>query len=171
MKKFITVSMIAFVLLCSINGHTQRTPEDLAIITFYCFQEHNLDSFYRLIPTVNEIRDAGATAGVDTNSASFKEFVTQYPSFVDQFKQQCAAIENDSTRLHFSWTNSNLDSIEISERNIPLDNKDPNSKTVVVTVLDIYFRSNSHLLRLTLGDANKYNGLWKPGNRIALSKL
>lgn len=167
MKKVTEVSMIAFALLCSINGHTQRTPEDLAIITFYCFQENNLDSFYRLIPTVNEIRDAGAT---DTNSASYKEFVTQYPSVVDQFKQECLAIQNDSAKLHFSWTNSNLDSIEISERNIPVDNRDPDSKTVVVTILDIYFTSNNRLLRLTLGDANKYSGLWKPGNRIALSK-
>ena len=170
MRKFIAVPMIAFALLCSAHGHTQRTPEDLAIITFYCFQENNLDSFYRLIPTVNEIRDAGGSAGVDTNSAAYKEFVAQYPSVVDQFKEQCVAIENDSARLHFSWTNSNLDSIEISERNIPVDNRDPNSKTVVVTILDIYFTSNNRLLRLTLGDANKYNGFWKPGNRIALSK-
>jgi len=170
MKKIIAIPIIAFALLGSINGHTQRTPEDLAIITFYCFQENNLDSFYRLIPTVNEIRDAGGTAGVDTNSAGYKEFVAEYPSVIDRFKEQCIAIENDSARLHFSWTNSNLDSIEISERNIPMDNRDPNSKTVVVTILDIYFTSNNRLLRLTLGDANKYNGLWKPGNRIALSK-
>ena len=32
MKKFIAVLMIAFALFCSINGHTQRTPEDLSII-------------------------------------------------------------------------------------------------------------------------------------------
>jgi hypothetical protein len=169
MNKLIAFAMISFAFLQSTVARAQRTPEDLAIFAFYSFQENNLDSFYRLIPTVGEIRDFGLSAGLDTNSAGYKEFVTQYPSVVDEFKQKCVAIQNDSARLHFSWANSNLDSISISEKNVPVDNRDPKSKTVAVTILDIYFTSNKHLLKLTLGDANKYNGIWKPGNSIALS--
>jgi len=170
MKNLIAVPMIASVLLCSVNGHTQRTAEDLAIITFYAFQENNLDSFYKLIPTVDEIRDMGASAGVDTNSANYKSLLTRYPSVVDQFKQKCLSIENNAAIMKFSWANSTLDSISISEKNVPVDNSDPDSKTIAITILDIHFTSNNQSLMLTIGDAKKYNGIWKPGNKIALSK-
>ena len=170
MKKFVAVPMIAFVLLGSVNAHSQRTPEDLAIITFYCFQENNLDSFYKLIPTVDEIRDFGASAGVDTNSANYKALLTRYPSVVDQFKQKCFSIENNAAIMKFSWANSTLDSISISEKNVPVDNSNADGKTLAITILDIHFTSNNQSLMLTLGDVKKYNGIWKPGNRIALSK-
>jgi len=167
-KKKLIIVITCITALCFTKTYGQKTPEDLGQITFYCFKSNNLDSFYKLIPTINEVAEFGKTLGLDSNSTKFQEFIKRYPLVIQHFKQLCKNLQVDTTELNFSWTKAKLERIEKSEKTIPIDNRNPNSKTAILTIVDIYFTSNGETLKLTLGDANDYSGIWKPGNNIAL---
>jgi hypothetical protein len=155
----------------SSSTHGQNTPEALGQITFNCFQQNKLDSFYKLIPSVVEISEFGKQMGIDSNSEQYKQFVEQYPFVIKNFKNRCSQLLRDTIDYRFSWTFAKLDKIERSDKLLAIDNRDPNSKTVTITIIDIYFISNNKRLKLSLGDAHSYNGIWKPGNHIGISEL
>lgn len=156
------------IFFCSSKVYGQKTPQELGQLTFNCFQKGNLDSLYKLIPTISEIADFGKAIGIDSSSTQFKEFINGYPQVIKHFKELCNDIINDTTELQFSWTTATLMRIEKSERALPIDNRDPNSKTVLITIVDVFFSSNDKTFKHTLGDANMYSNIWKPGNNLSL---
>jgi hypothetical protein len=166
----LTAILIWLTLICPYI-HAQNTPEALGQFTFNCFQQNKLDSFYTLIPSVAEISAFGKTVGTDSNAEQYKQFVKQYPFAVKDFKDRCNQLLTDTIDYAFSWASAKLDKIETSEKILPLDNHDPNSRTVTLTLIDIYFFSNNKRLKLSIGDANAYNGTWKPGNNIGIARL
>jgi hypothetical protein len=169
MKTYMTLSILFFLTVFCSNTFAQKTPEELGQATFYCFHQKNLDSFFKLIPSVSEILEFGRTLDIDSNSIEFKEFLSRYPLVIKRFKENCYELLTDSSNLNFSWTKARLEKVEKSEKTLLLDNTNANTKSVVLTIVDIYFISNDKKLKVTLGDANKYKGIWKPGNNIALS--
>jgi hypothetical protein len=167
MKRFSGL-LVTLTLLTSI-AWGQNTPEALGQIAFNSFQQDDLDSFYRLIPSITEIVDFGATIGIDTTSDQYSQFVKGYPLGISNFKEKCSRLSKSTT--DFNWTLAKLEKIQKSQKIIPIDNRDTNSKAVTITVIDIYFYSNDKRFKLTLGDANCYGGIWKPGNNINIIKL
>jgi hypothetical protein len=168
-RKTLIVLITSIATFCSSKSFGQKTPEELGQTTFYCFKSKNLDSLYKLIPTINEVAEFGKTLGLDSNSTEFKEFVKRYPLVIQNFKKICYDLQTDTTELNFSWTKAKLEKIEKLEKTIPIDNRKPDSKTVILTIVEIYFTSNDKKLKLTLGDANAYSAIWKPGNNITLT--
>jgi hypothetical protein len=63
-----------------------------------------------------------------------------------------------------------VDTIEISTTVLPLDNRNSNGKNVNITIIDIYLKSDGKRFKLTLGDVASYNGIWKPGNIIEITR-
>ena len=164
------IVLITFIgAFCSSKSFGQKTPEALGQTTFYCFKSNNLDSLYKLIPTINEVAELGKTIGIDSNSTEFNAFVKRYPLVIQNFKKKCYDLQTDTTELNFSWTIAKLEKIEKLEKTIPIDNRKADSKTVILTIVEIYFTSNNKKLKLTLGDANAYNAIWKLGNTINLT--
>ena len=112
----------------------------------------------------------GRTIGIDSNSMQFKEFLDQYPTVIQNLKDKCFRLQTDTLDLNFSWTKATIEIVEKSERTLQLDNRDPNSKTVLITIIDIYFISKTKRMKLTLGDAIKCDNIWKLGNNINLTE-
>ena len=55
-----TVLLSLFVSTLSVtNIYGQKTPDDLGRITFHYFKSNNLDSLYRLIPSLTELSEYG----------------------------------------------------------------------------------------------------------------
>lgn len=159
--------LITLLWLCA-DTRGQNTPEALGNTTFHCFQQSNLDSFFLLLPTLPEIIEFGISIGVDTTTNDFKQFVNEYPNEISTFKKKCKRILHDDLDANFRWALATLDKVQKSQFDIPIDEHDPNSKTITLTVIDIYFYVNKLRYKLSLGDANAYNGIWKPGNQISL---
>jgi hypothetical protein len=160
--------LVTLTLLASI-AWGQNTPEALGQIAFNSFQQDDLASFYKLIPSITEIADFGATIGIDTTSGQYRQFVKEYPLEISKFKEKCSRLQKRTA--DFNWTLAKLENIQKTEKLIPIDNRDTKSKTVTITLIDVYFYSNDKRFKLTLGDANSYGGIWKPGNNINILKL
>jgi hypothetical protein len=148
----------------------QRTPVELGQITFECFQKHQLDSFYTLKPTITDLTELGNSLGIDTASDQYQEFKKRYPLVIQNFKDKCVQLRNDTVQLGLSWTMAKVDTIEISTTALPLDNRNSNGKNVNITIIDIYLKSDGKRFKLTLGDVASYNGIWKAGNIIEITR-
>ncbi|UAY53044.1 hypothetical protein [Ferruginibacter albus] len=168
MTRPITIIFCFTLLSSTVFG--QRTPEELGRIAFNCFQKNQLDSFFKLKPTVSELTELGKNYGIDTTSDQYKDFLIRYPVVIKNFKERCKKLLEDSAELGFSWTTAKIDTIEASTKTLSLDNPDPKNKPVIITIIDVYILSNDKRFKLTLGDAALYNGIWKPGNNIYFSR-
>lgn len=94
-----------------------------------------------------------------------------YPNVIRGFKLKCEELLNDTTDLNFSWSSARLEKIVTSTKRVYADNRDPNTKSITITIIEILFLSNNKRFSLSLGDANNYNGIWRPGNRIGVEEL
>ena len=151
------------------NSFGQSTPKELGEKVFNCFKLHSIDSLLRLKPTFNELAAFANAIGIDSSKKVFIDFKKRYPLVIEDFKKKFNNLLNDTSENQLSWKNAIIDNIEISQKIIPVDNRDPNSKTIILTIIDIYFTSNSKKYVLTIGDANNYNDVWKIGNNLDLS--
>jgi len=168
MIKHLSVVLLLFFINAS-GLFAQKTPEELGENTFRYFRNNNLDSFFLLIPTMGELSTFSKSIGIDSNAQAYKEFVERYPLVINHFKNECMVIYSDSDKLGFSWVDAVLEKVVATTKELSADKSYPGIKPPVITIINIYFLAGNKKLRLQLGDANKYNEIWKPGNNIKLT--
>lgn len=163
-------TIILYFIFFSAVASGQRTPEELGQLTFDCFQKNQLDSLFKLKPTLSDLTEFGRSLGVDTGSEQYQEFMKRYPLVIENYKEKCHQLLYDTTELGLNWKIARVDTIEKSTKILPLDNRNSKNQTVTITIVDIYIISNGKGYKLTLGDVASYNGIWKPGNNIEITR-
>lgn len=165
------ISLLLLLAVTSTQLSAQKTVEELGRSTFRHFKNNHLDSFYALKPTLADLTEFARTMGIDSNSSQYKAFLVEYPNVINRFRERCAELRADTAQLGLRWKDARLEKVDSRTTQIPLNNRDGNSKTVTITIVDILFVSNQKRYQLTLGDAFNYQGIWKPGNNIDLEEV
>jgi hypothetical protein len=166
MKIIIFLFILGSFLTSDLYG--QKTPEDFGAMSFYCFQHNRVDSLLKLIPSLQELSGFAKELGIGEGSAAYESFLRRYPLVIKSFKEKCYQIQRDSLDYKFSWIHAKIEKVEPVQKTITPDNV-PNKKTVLLTVVNIYFVSGGQSYILKFGDLHQYGEYWKPGNDISLT--
>lgn len=150
---------------------SQKTPEELGKLLFNYFKEGSISKIDSLVPTLDEMIALAKKIGIDNDSKEYSEAISGYNSELDKFRENINGIYLDTSDNKLDWKKANFEKVISISDSMKIDNRDLNSKSVLVTRLSVYFSYNSHKFRITVDDAFEINGLWKLGNNIYLKEL
>jgi hypothetical protein len=165
------IFFIFSVTILPFNVSSQKTPEELGKYLFNYFKEGSLNKIDSLIPTLEEMYWLAEKIGIEKDSDQYSDAVNGYDTELEKFRETINGIYSDTLNNKLSWKNAVFEKVISISDSMKIDNRDPNSKSVMVTRLSVYFVCNSNNFRITIDDAFEVNGLWKLGNNIYLKQL
>jgi len=162
---------IFFIAILPFTVRSQKTPEELGQYLFRYLKEGSINKIDSLIPTIEEMKTLADKIGIEKDSKQYSDAVNGYESELEKFHENINLIYSDNRDNKLEWKKANFQKVISISDSMKVDNSDPNSKSVVVTRLSIYFVCNSNKFRITIDDAFEVNGLWKLGNNIYIKEL
>ena len=165
------IFFIFSVLILPFTVRSQKTPEELGQYLFNYLKEGTLNKIDSLVPTLEEMIILAEKIGIPKESKQYSDAVNGYNSELEKFHENINQIYSDTIDNKLEWKKADLQKVISISDSMKVDISDPNSKSVLVTRLSVYFACDTHKFRLTIDDAFEVNGLWKLGNNIYLKEL
>jgi hypothetical protein len=150
---------------------SQKTPEELGKYLFNYFKDGSINKIDSLIPTLEEMKTLAEKIGIKKGSKQYSDAVNGYDSELNKFRENIVVIYSDTLDNKLNWKEAGFQKVTSVSDSMKIDNRDPDSQTVIVTRLTVYFVCNSHTFKIAIDDAFEVNGLWKLGNNIYLRQL
>ena len=165
------IFLIFSITILPVTVCSQKNPEELGKLLFNHFKEGSIGKIDSLVPTLDEMKALAKKIGIENDSKEYSDALSGYNSELDKFRENINGIYLDTSDNRLDWKKANFEKVISISDSMKSDNRDPNSKSVLVTRLSVYFSYSSHKFRITVDDAFEVNGLWKLGNSIYLKQL
>lgn len=155
-----------FVVVLQINLlYGQTTITELGTKIFEAFRNDSLDYIKTVRLKQDELSTLFTFKKLDTNSTTFTNYYSKYPSISEKFYAKCASIKNDSSISKSDWKMASLKTIVLKNSDGKTIEAHEATENAMMQIRFIVRRKEYILILETFLGADK---LWKVGNYIQL---